>query len=107
MIQELTYEQVIEMEESIRLKNKAEEIYNNFIKNVKLDLRTFKDGRFKIWNDSYNATYLEISDNKLIYQCRFLHETYNIEVTPSAIYSALKNECRGVEHLEFDSRGSL
>ena len=107
MSQELTYEQVIEMEENIRLKNKAEEIYNNFMKNVKLDLSTFKDGRFRIWHDSHNAKYLEISGDKFIYQCRFLHETYNVAVTPSAIFSALKNNYRGVEHLEVDSRGRL
>ena len=107
MSQELTYEQAIEMEENIRLKNKAEEIYNNFIKNVKLDLSTFNDGKFRIWYDSHNAKYLEISDNKFIYQCRFLHETYNVEVTPSAIFSALKDKYRGVEHLEVDSRGRL
>ena len=107
MTQELTYEQVIEMEENIRLKNKAEEIYNNFMKNVKLDLSTFKDGRFRLWCDSHNAKYLEVSGDKLIYQCRFLHETYNVAVTPSAIFSALKNKYRGVEHLECDSCGHL
>lgn len=107
MEQELTYGQVVEMEENIRLKNKAEEIYNNFMKNVKLDLNTFKDGRFRIWCDSYNAKYLEVSENKFIYQCRFLHETYDVVVTPSAIFSALKNKYRGVEHLAVDSRGCL
>ncbi len=107
MTQELTYEQVIEMEENIRLKNKAEEIHTNFMKNVKLDLTTFKDGRFRIWHDSLNAIYLRIDGDKFVYECRFIHETYNVEVTPSAIFSALKNKYRGVEHLEVDSRGSL
>lgn len=107
MIQELTYEQVIEMEENIRLKNKAEEICTNFMKNVKLDLTTFKDGRFIIWSDSHNAKYLRIDGDKFVYECRFLHEKYNVEVTPSAIFSALKKKYRGVEHLEVDSRGRL
>jgi len=34
-----------------------------------------------------------------VFQCRFLHETYDVEVTPSGIFNALKKEYRGVSHL--------
>lgn len=94
------YKQTIELENNINLKNKADKIYSDFLANVKLEPKNYKgDGRFVLWSDSHNSIYLKINSNCFEFQCRFLHETYNVVVTPSEIFTALKNKNRGVEHL--------
>lgn len=101
MTQELTYEQTIELEKNIQLKNKAEEIYTNFLRNVKLNVKSYKGrGVFMFWSDSHNYIYFTLVKDTFHFQCDFLHESYDVEVTPSGIFHALQNKNRGVEHLE-------
>ena len=96
----LTYEQTIELEANIKIKNEAEIIYQNFLKNVKLEAKNYKgEGKFLFWSDEHNQTYFTIKNEKFVFQCRFLNETYDVEVTPSGIFNALKKEYRGVSHL--------
>ena len=97
----LSYEATIELEKNIKIKNQAEAIYQNFLSNVKLEAKNYKgEGRFLFWSDEHNQTYFTLKNDKFIFQCRFLHETYNVDVTPSGIFGAIKNNDRGVTHLE-------
>lgn len=96
----MTYEETIEYEKNIKLVKKAEEIYNQFLKNVKLDVDNYKgDNRFLFWSDNHNATYFKIKDNNFYFECRFLHETYNVLITPEGIFNGLKKNYRGIDHL--------
>jgi len=98
-MENLTYEQTIELEQNIKLKNEADALYSKFLKNIKLEPSEYKgDGKFRFWHDEYNAMYFQIIDNKFYFICSFLHENYMIEVTPSGIFSALKSKNRGVDH---------
>jgi hypothetical protein len=97
----LNYEATIELEANIKIKNQAETIYQDFLNNVKLDVKKYKkNGAFEHWSDSHNATYFYIKDEKFYYECKFLHEHYVVEVTPSGIFDAIKKSYRGVSHLE-------
>lgn len=97
---ELTYEQTIELQDNIKIKDQANKIYADFLKNIKLEPKKYKgEGRFLYWSDQHNQTYISLVEDKFILQCRFLHESYNLEITPPAIFNALKNKYRGVEHL--------
>lgn len=98
-MENLTYEQTIELEQNIKLKNEAETLYANFLKNIKLEPSKYKgDGIFSHWKDEYNETYFKIKENKFYFVCAFLHEDYTVEVTPSGIFSALQKKYRGVDH---------
>lgn len=103
----MTYEETKELEENVKIKKRADEIYNNLIDNIKLSIKDFDKGKFKIWSDSHNAKYIAIENGEMIYQCRFLHESYNIAINPSSIFKALKEKYRGVEHLELDSKKNM
>lgn len=97
----MTYEETIELEENVKLKNKADEIYQKFLKNVKLEPKKYQgEGRFIFWQDSHNTTYIRLNDDKFILECEFLHESYNVIITPEYIFNCLKRKDRGVEHLE-------
>lgn len=97
----MNYEETIELEESIKLKNEADRIWKNFKKNIKFEAKNYKGkGRFLHWQDSHNATYFELNEkDQWVYVCEFLHESYKCVVTPSHIFSYLKREYRGVDHL--------
>lgn len=104
----MNYEETIELEENVKLKNKAEEIYKKFQKNIKLEVSKYKgDGKFLHWSDSHNSTYFKVDESKIFYECKFLHESYNVECTPSGIFSCLKRKYRGVEHLESAVRDKI
>ena len=95
----MTYEQTIELEQNIKLKNEADALYSKFLKNVKLEPSQYKgNGKFIFWYDEHNATYFQIRDDKFFFICAFLHENYTVEVTPSGIFTALKSKYRGVDH---------
>ena len=97
----MDYEEVIELEANIKLKNRAEEIYKDFKDNIKLDVSTYKGkGRFLFWSDGNNEKYFTIQEDCIYFDCNFLHERYGVEVTVSAIFYALKNKSRVIDHLE-------
>lgn len=97
----MTYEETIELEENVKLKNEADKIYQDFIKNVKLDAGSYKgNGKFRFTYDQYNATYFEFNNDSIKYICDFLHEHYTVIVSPQGIFNALKSKYRGVEHLK-------
>lgn len=100
-----TYEQTVELEENIKIKNKADKIYSDFQANVKLEVKNYKgEGRFKHWSDSNNSTSFVLKNDVFTFRDDYLHNTYILDVTPSAIFSALKskehNIQRSVQHLE-------
>ncbi len=100
----MTYEQTAQLEQNVKIKNQADQIYKDFLNNIHLSPKNYHgNGRFLFWKDAHNATYFQIDSNgNFEYQCRFLHETYNVTVTPSAIFSAIKNKNRGIDHLASD-----
>lgn len=100
MINELTYEQTIELEKNVKIKNEAQELYRDFVSNWKLNVRSFNDGQFEDWNDTHNRCFITIKENVFTYHCRFLHESYDVIVTPSHLFSYIKNEYRGLAHFK-------
>lgn len=97
----MTYEETIELEENIKIKNQANEIYKLFLKNVRLDVGKYKgNGLFLHWSDEHNATYFKVGDNGFTYQCRFLHESYNVEINPSSLFRYIKEKYRGYDHFK-------
>ena len=68
----MTYEETIELEENVKLKSEAEEIYKKFLKNVTFSPDKYKgDGKFRHWADSHNSTYFVLDDDAFIYVCNF------------------------------------
>lgn len=101
----MTYEETVELEANIKMKDEANRIYADFIKNIKLELSQYQGGgKFKIWSDSHNAKYVVVHEVHFEYICNFLHENYSVVVTPEKIFDAIVGKSRVVEHLEVDSR---
>jgi hypothetical protein len=96
---DMTYEQTVELERNIKIKNKAREIVEGFKKKVQLSLQTKKGLMFTLWSDEHNATYLAISENGMTFICDFLHENYSVDVNESCVFSGIKSAYRGIEHL--------
>lgn len=97
----MTYEETIELEKNIKLKNKADEIYANFLEHVNLRPKDLQfDGRFKIWSSGDSHKYIKLEDGIFILQCRFLHQTFDIRITPSDIFASLQNNNKEVGYLE-------
>lgn len=107
-----TYEQTMELEKCIKLKNKADEIYRKFKQNIKLEICNYKgEGKFVHWSDGNNSVSFVLTDNVFMFHGNYINNTYRLEVTPSAIFSALKSENHkakeGVKHLESQVRDKV
>ena len=97
----MTYEETIELEENVAIKNKADILYRDFINHIKLSVDNHVgEGRFIVWKDEHNAMYVSIKNKDFVFECRFLHETYNVLVNPSGLFNAIKMKDRGVDHLQ-------
>jgi len=97
----MNYEETVELQKNIKIKDEAEKICRDFKDNVRLNAKDYMgDGRFKIWSDSHNAVYVQTGKESFEFQCRFLHETYNIAVTYNGVFDAIKRESRGIGHLK-------
>ena len=96
----MTYEETVELEKNVIIKNDADALYRKFKKHVELGAGKFdhKNNRFVIDKDSNNATYLSVGRDSFTYQCRFLHETYNVVVTPSTIFRHIRDNYPGLGH---------
>lgn len=102
----MDFNETEELEENIKIKNKAIKICEDFLKNVSLRLDKYKgDGKFEIWSDSHNAKYVIVYDIGLRYVCKFLHEKYSVILKPENIFTAIKNKDRVIDHLTVDSKG--
>lgn len=95
----MTYEETIELELNVKIKNKAQEIYKGFVDNTSLSLKDYKNGRFKLWCDSNNAKYLDLKSSDPVLILDYINNNHRITVTPSSIFSAIKSMDRFVTHL--------
>ena len=99
----MTYDETVELEKNVAIKNKADQLCSDFKMHVKLSPNGYgkaKD-RFHYWSDSHDDIYIGISESgDFIYQARFLHENYNVTITPQAIFQYIYEGYRGVEHFE-------
>jgi len=106
MSDEMDFNQTVELEQNIKIKNEAIKICDEFFKNVKLKPSTYEDeGRFKVWSDSHNSTYVIIDGDNFYYECKFLHEYYKMKITPEAVFKYIKNKYMGLGHLRVFVKG--
>jgi len=97
----MNYEETVELEKNIKIKNKAEKLYGMFLKNVKLEVGKYKkDGKFIFWSDSHNKTYFTLENDVFTFQSRFLHESYDVTMTLDSLFTKIKENYRGIDHLE-------
>ena len=95
----MDYKMTRELEENIKIKNKAEEIVENFLAKVKLSLDKYNNGKFELWSDQHNAEYIHIKDGVIEWEGDFLNNKYSIVITPDCIFSAIKNKNGAVGHI--------
>lgn len=98
-VNDLTYEQTIELEQNVKIKNQADELYKTFLKKCSLHVSKFKDGKFELWSDQHNAAYLKVSDDGFVWQGRFLHESYDVPIKPGSFFTLIKQKYRGMDHV--------
>lgn len=103
----MTYDETVELEKNVKIKNEADEIFTDFHASVILKAGAYIQGedRFRVGGDSNNDLYIKIRNGHFVFQCRFLHESYDVTVTPSSIFSCIQNKYRGLDHLKSYIRG--
>ena len=104
----MDYEETIELQKNIKIKDEAEKICQAFKNNIQLKAKDYLgEGKFKIWSDSHNAIYVVAGKDSFEFQCRFLHETYNVTVTPECVFKGIKDKYRGIDHLKTHANKAL
>ena len=97
----MNFDETVELEKNIKIKDEASEIYQNFKGNIKLKAADYTGcGRFRVWSDSHNSTYIVITDSGFKAEFRFLHESYDVEITPKELFEKIKAKYRGIDHLK-------
>jgi hypothetical protein len=97
----MTYEETVELAKNVKIKNEADILYKKFMSEATLKPESYSNGKFKVWSDCHNAEYIKInSAGNFVYIGDYLNNKYEIEITPSSIFSKLKSGCRGVGHIK-------
>jgi len=97
----MNYDETVELEENIKIKNKAIEIYDTFMRNVKLDASKYKGNhKFELWSDQYNEILVVVKDGYFEFECNYLHETYRVAIKKDSIFDAIKKDSRVIGHLK-------
>jgi len=97
----MNYEETKELEQNVKMRKKADELYNLFMKNIKLTPDMYKgEGLFLLDYDGHNYTSVVLKNDTFYLQLDFLHENYNLAITPSDIFNYIKEDYKGVGHLE-------
>lgn len=103
----LGYSKIEEIKKSLEIKERADKLYDDFMKYVTLSMSKYKAGRFLIWKDSHNAQFLSFYPDEpaptLV--CDFLHENYKVLITRESIFKCMKSDYRGIAHLESFVKG--
>ena len=101
----MNYEETVELEKNVNIKNRADKICKAFKDNVQLRIKDYEgNGRFKIWSDSHNAVFVDVKDDCFEFKCQFLHENYSVKVTPECVFQGISDGYRGIDHLISHSR---
>lgn len=98
---DLTVEDLKDIEQLQKFRKEAEELYHTVIKNQTVPLILDNMNRYKLWDDSNNATYLALVEGKWIWQARYLHQTYDVPIDIEGIYRMM---IRGYEHRKDESK---
>lgn len=96
----MDYEETKKLEQNIKIKNEVDEVYQKFLDNISLKVKNYKDGRFIHWQDSHNAIYFALIDGEFVFQCRFLHEKYNVIINKKHLFKYIKEDYRGYGHFK-------
>lgn len=103
-----SYEQTEELKSDIKIKKQSDEIYRDFKKNVKLDVGKYKgSGKFLHWSDSNNSTSFVLKDDIFTFHGDYINNTYRVEVTPSAIFSALKSKSHSTQQAVYHLKSAV
>lgn len=100
-LMDLTVEDLKDIEQLQKFRKEAEELYHTVIKNQTVPLILDNMNRYKLWDDSNNATYLALVEGTWIWQARYLHQTYDIPIDIEGIYRMM---VRGYEHRKDESK---
>lgn len=96
----MNYEETANLEENIKIKNEANDLYRRFVKFVKLSVARRDKNEFEDWADAHNRAFYRVNENSVSFHCRFLHETYNLTITPSSLFESIKSNDRGLLHFK-------
>ena len=101
----MNYTETVELEKNIKIKDQAENLCRDFKQNVVLHMENYLgSGRFVLWSDSHNKIYVDTLGDYPVFRCRFLHEEYDVVVSPESVFSGIKAGYRGIDHLRSRSR---
>lgn len=96
----MNYKETIELEKNIKIKDQADRLYSDFMRYGILQLNKFSEGKFILWQDTHNKSFIIIENNKIKYCCEFINNSYEIIISPAYIFEAIKREDRGLAHLK-------
>ena len=88
-LNELTIEDLKDIEYLQSIRKEAERLYNTVISNQKVPLILDDKNRYCLWHDKYNATYLALIDGEWVWQARYLHQTYDVPINTEKIYKMM------------------
>lgn len=88
-LNDLTVEDLKDIEELQKFRKESQRLYNIVINNQKVPLILDDKNRYKLWGDTYNAEYLALINGEWVWQARYLHQKYDVPINVENIYKIM------------------
>jgi len=88
-LDDLTVEDLKDIEELQKFRKEAQRLYNIVVNNQRVPLILDDKNRYKLWDDTNNAEYLAFIDGEWVWQARYLHQTYDVQINAEKIYKTM------------------
>lgn len=92
-IKDLTYDQTIELEKNLKVRDRADKIHKDFIRNVSFPMERYQgNGKFLVKSTELCSSYfvLQSESDYWIFVYTSRGDSVKIDVTPHGIYNAIK-----------------
>lgn len=88
-LNDLTVEDLKDIEELQKFRKESQRLYNIVINNQKVPLILDDKNRYKLWDDTNNAEYLALIDGEWVWQARYLYQKYDVPINVEKIYKTM------------------
>lgn len=87
-INNMKINEIEDLENLIKMKDKAKLLFSKVAKNQKVDL--FSEKKI-VWKDAHNSEFLIFKDGMWYWVAAYLHQHYEVPIDEDGIYQLLKN----------------
>ena len=97
--EEVGFVDLNEIKRLLEIKEEVDKLMNDF-KTLDIPMCCWSYGKFIVWSDANNECYITVVCSSIVFHCRFLNNSYDLNVNHAEIFNAIKNGEDVIKHFK-------